>query len=300
MQTFDEADHVLVVDDDPDAVEILCKGLTASGMQIVTARSGEQALACLAEDRVQAVLLDVLMPGMDGFETCRRMREMDQNIPIIFMTGLGESEHVVRGFQVGGTDYVTKPVIIPVVMARLQAHTRTSRLMRTTREALSATDSAMLACDVTGRLMWSNNATRRLVEGLDGTLVLTEGEPLPEPFLKSGLPIDEETKAICMGKHGLQMRRVTNNPERVAVYLLTQMNAATVGDWKPPRLTDRESEVLLWVARGKTNRDIGEILGLSPRTVNKHLEHIFEKLGVETRTAAAAAATHRLGLAGSQ
>ena len=57
-----------------------------------------------------------------------------------------------------------------------------------------------------------------------------------------------------------------------------------------PRLTARESEVLLWVARGKTNRDIADILGMSPRTVNKHLEHIFEKLGVETRTAAAAAA----------
>jgi DNA-binding CsgD family transcriptional regulator len=56
------------------------------------------------------------------------------------------------------------------------------------------------------------------------------------------------------------------------------------------RLTARETEVLLWVARGKTNRDIAEILGMSPRTVNKHLEQVFEKLGVETRTAAAAAA----------
>ncbi|HYF57970.1 MAG TPA: helix-turn-helix transcriptional regulator, partial [Burkholderiaceae bacterium] len=66
--------------------------------------------------------------------------------------------------------------------------------------------------------------------------------------------------------------------------------------WRPPALTGRETEVLLWVARGKTNRDIAEILGMSPRTVNKHLEHVFEKLGVETRTAAAAAAARlRIG-----
>jgi len=78
--------------------------------------------------------------------------------------------------------------------------------------------------------------------------------------------------------------------------MLKPAAAASVADWKPPRLTDRESEVLLWVARGKTNRDIGEILGMSPRTVNKHLEHIFEKLGVETRTAAAAAAVRQFSL----
>jgi DNA-binding CsgD family transcriptional regulator len=60
------------------------------------------------------------------------------------------------------------------------------------------------------------------------------------------------------------------------------------------RLTQRESEVLHWVIQGKTNRDIGDILGMSPRTVNKHLEHVFEKLGVETRTAAATLATNRI------
>ena len=61
------------------------------------------------------------------------------------------------------------------------------------------------------------------------------------------------------------------------------------------RLTLRESEVLYWVVKGKTNRDVAEILGMSPRTVNKHLEHVFEKLGVETRSAAAALASRELG-----
>ena len=65
--------------------------------------------------------------------------------------------------------------------------------------------------------------------------------------------------------------------------------------WPTAALTPRETEVLSWVAKGKTNRDIGDILGMSPRTVNKHLEHVFEKLGVETRTAAAALASRELG-----
>jgi DNA-binding CsgD family transcriptional regulator len=64
---------------------------------------------------------------------------------------------------------------------------------------------------------------------------------------------------------------------------------------EPDRLTPREAEVLSWVAKGKTNRDVGDILGMSPRTVNKHLEHVFEKLGVETRAAAAALASREMG-----
>jgi DNA-binding CsgD family transcriptional regulator len=80
--------------------------------------------------------------------------------------------------------------------------------------------------------------------------------------------------------------------------LLLRLQAAS--DAPPSRLstaslTPRETEVLSWIAKGKTNRDVGEILGMSPRTVNKHLEHVFEKLGVETRAAAAALASRELG-----
>ena len=91
------------------------------------------------------------------------------------------------------------------------------------------------------------------------------------------------------GLGGLRLRRLTGAGTTVVVVELSR------GETAGPALTAREAEVMIWVARGKTNRDVAEILGMSPRTVNKHLEHIYEKLGVETRTAAVAAAQRSLG-----
>ncbi len=107
-----------------------------AGLLVRCADSGEAALAAIRERRPDAVLLDVIMGGMDGFETCRQIREFDEGLPVIFTTGLDETGHIVRGFEVGATDYVAKPVSAPEVVARLMAHTRISRLVRATREAV--------------------------------------------------------------------------------------------------------------------------------------------------------------------
>ena len=75
------------------------------------------------------VLLDAVMPGMDGFETCRRLKRdagLD-NVPIIFMTGLAETEHIVRGLEAGGVDYVTKPIVIEEMLARIRVHLANAR-----------------------------------------------------------------------------------------------------------------------------------------------------------------------------
>lgn len=296
MPRFDENIEVLLVDDDADARNLLCLGLREAGLRVSVADSGEEALASLEDTLPDAVLLDVMMPGIDGFATCGKIREAHEDLPVIFMTGLGESEHIVQGFAVGGTDYVTKPLVIPVVIARLQSHTRVSRLMRATREALGAMDTPMLAQDPEGVLLWCNVAARSLFKSLGTEAAVMEGQALPacltEPWREGG---HAGPLVVPLGSGSVEIRRVTADHEKITICMLKPA-AAPVTDWKLPRLTDRESEVLLWVARGKTNRDIGEILGMSPRTVNKHLEHIFEKLGVETRTAAAAAAVRQFSM----
>ena len=91
--------EVLVVDDHPDTLRLLARELTEAGLAVRCASSGEQAIAEVAAARPDAVLLDVRMGGIDGFETCRRLREGDADLPIVFTTGLGETEHVVRGFE---------------------------------------------------------------------------------------------------------------------------------------------------------------------------------------------------------
>ena len=300
MPRFDENIEVLLVDDDADARNLLRVGLLEAGLRVSVAASGEEALASLADTLPDAVLLDVMMPGIDGFATCGIIREAHEDIPVIFMTGLGESEHIVQGFAVGGTDYVTKPLVIPVVIARLQSHTRVSRLMRATREALGAMDTAMFAQDPEGVLLWCNAAARNLFKSLGMEAAVAEGQALPAcltaPWREGIESLHTGPLVVPLGSGSVEIRRVTADHENITMCMLKPAAAASVTEWKPPRLTDRESEVLLWVARGKTNRDIGEILGMSPRTVNKHLEHIFEKLGVETRTAAAAAAVRQFSM----
>jgi len=204
------ASVVLIVDDTPDNLALLSDALDANGYMVLVALDGASALERMQRRRPDVVLLDAVMPGLDGFETCRRIKAQAElaDIPVLFMTALTESQHVVEAFAAGGIDYVTKPLKTDEVLARVAAHLRTARELQAAK---------------------SLPATR---------------------------------------------------PQSTAELNLAPLSGRY-------QLTGREIEVLHWVACGKTNRDIGDILGLSPRTVNKHLEHVYVKLGVETRTAAA-------------
>jgi len=205
---------ILIVDDTPDNLALLSDALDEVGYMVLVALDGLSALSRIQRRRPDLILLDAMMPGLDGFETCQRIKAdpATADIPVLFMTALTDSEHVVKGFAAGGIDYVTKPINTEEVLARVASHLRTARILQTARAA-------------------------------------SQAQPL------------------------------TLNDEPAYATLSARF-----------QLTEREVEVLRWVACGKTNRDIGDILGLSPRTVNKHLEHVYIKLGVETRTAATSVA----------
>ncbi|BBP79608.1 MULTISPECIES: response regulator transcription factor [Pseudomonas] len=211
LTTVTEPGVVLIVDDTPDNLALLSDALNDAGYMVLVALDGLSALNRIERRRPDLILLDAMMPGLDGFETCRRIKAQPESadIPVLFMTALTESRHVVQGFEVGGSDYVTKPIQIDEVLARVAAHLRTSRTLLSARAA---------------------------------------SQPVAALSLN-----DEPASKVLSARF---------------------------------QLTGREVEVLRWVACGKTNRDIGTILDLSPRTVNKHLEHVYIKLGVETRTAA--------------
>lgn len=205
---------ILIVDDTPDNLALLSDALDEVGYMVLVALDGLSALSRIQRRRPDLILLDAMMPGLDGFETCQRIKAdpSTADIPVLFMTALTDSEHVVKGFAAGGIDYVTKPINTEEVLARVASHLRTARILQSARAA-------------------------------------SQAQPL------------------------------TLNDEPAYAMLSARF-----------QLTEREVEVLRWVACGKTNRDIGDILGLSPRTVNKHLEHVYVKLGVETRTAATSVA----------
>lgn len=125
-----ETGTLLIVDDTPANLSVLLESLEQHGFKVLVARDGESALEQADYARPDLILLDVMMPGMDGFETCRRLRKSAETreIPVIFMTALSETDDKIRGFRAGAVDYVTKPLQQEEVVARVRAHLTLRRL----------------------------------------------------------------------------------------------------------------------------------------------------------------------------
>ena len=282
---------VLVVDDAPSSLGMLCDTLEGEGYTVLVARDGNAALLRLELVAPDAILLDAVMPGLSGFDTCRLIKANPAlaHIPVIFMTGLSETPHVLEGFACGGVDYVVKPLRAQEVVARLHTHTRNARMTRLAREAVAVAGVGGLLVDARGRVAWRSPQAELWLQTMDG--VAEEGR-LPDPIYAA---LDGGTGQVFLSLAGvyLSVRNMGRVGMGETMLLLEQRsaNAAAPSRLADAALTPRETEVLSWLAKGKTNRDIGDILGMSHRTVNKHLEHVFEKLGVETRAAAAALAT---------
>lgn len=127
---------ILIVDDSPNNLEILAETLTSAGFEIAVALDGETALEQIAYDQPTLILLDVMMPGVDGFEICRRLKANPdtEEIPIIFMTALTDTIDKVKGLNLGAVDYITKPFQQEEVLARVKVHLKLRTLTKTLEE----------------------------------------------------------------------------------------------------------------------------------------------------------------------
>jgi len=298
----EDRDLILVVDDDPDTRAMLSKALGQAGFGVISAGDGESALALVDQAGPSLVVLDAVMSGLSGFETCRRLklRADHAHLPVIFITGLTETEHVIEGLRAGGVDYVTKPIVLEELVARIRVHLATARLAHSARAALDVAGRSLLATDSRGRMLWR---TPQAAELLALFAVPERGEmiALPPEVVRPLLaliarPEERTNRPIKVEAAGrpIEIRYLGRTSPEEYYFRLSEpangneadlLKAAALG------LTSREAEILVWISRGKPNRDISEILNISPRTVNKHLEQVFSKLGVENRAAAAAIAT---------
>jgi DNA-binding response OmpR family regulator/DNA-binding CsgD family transcriptional regulator len=308
-------DIVLIVDDVPDNLSVLHDALDESGFTVLVATHGEAALQRAAQALPDIVLLDAMMPGMDGFEVAKRLKANPQtsHIPIIFMTGLTETEYLVAALEAGGVDYVTKPIRPKEVLARIGVHLQGAREKRQARNALDAFGYASITVRLSdGKLMWQTPLARDLLKRYYGTLAPQIPEPVLD-WLRQAVSY-ATSRAVPLGEP--PRLYLEEGAKRLSFRLHQQTGdtdgaAESEGDWLiimreqsdesvieamslSFNLTAREAEVLYWVVKGKINRDIGDILGTSPMTVKKHLERVYVKLGVETRTAAAGMAMNRI------
>ncbi len=285
----------LAIDDAPETLGLVSSALEDNGMTVLVARSGEEGISLAQRVQPDVILMDAVMPGLDGFETCRRLKSApdSSSAPVIFMTGMSDSEHILKGLQAGGVDYITKPVVIEELLARITTHVLNARAIQSARAALQYAGQNVVAFGLDGRVSWGTpNAverlteTRLLVDGAASAAIKTWLTGLVSQPMSLARPLsDGRYSLVYLGQvQGELVVRVKADDAGSEEERLARLFG----------LTAREAQVLLWLSHGKTNRDIAEILTLSARTVNKHLEQIFHKMGVDNRTSAAVMADRAL------
>ncbi len=298
----------MIIDDTPENLALLSDTLSEANYRVLVATDGLSALEQINYLIPDIILLDVMMPGINGYETCNRLKlnPRTEKIPVLFMTALSELNDLLRGFEEGAVDYLVKPIRPPEVLARVEAQLQQARNIKRADEALSHSPHSVLAINPKGRITWLSTAATCWFNDFLHSFGLPEvtqvGQPLPEPLLEWVIaqlaqPVNQEQtpfESLRSGNHFIvKLAPCLNTPE----YLLFMEKRS--GQWNLDSvktalgLTAREAEILMWISRGKTNKEVGLILDSSPRTINKHLEHVFEKLGVATRAAAVSIALQR-------
>lgn len=295
----DESYLALIVDDSPDTISMLNEALERAGISTLVALEGNQALSIARKMLPDIILLDAMMPNMDGFEVCQRLK-LDPELkytPVMFMTGMSDTDSVVKGLNAGGIDYVTKPINTTELVARIRVHITNNRLAMSAKSALDIAGQYVLSVKQDGTIIWSTPQVNQLLEVAAGNTnwLLQELGPTIAQWLKHS-PSRDMNLTVDAPNRGLKL--VMLGETGIGEFLLRVVDQNSPNDssilQEALDLTGRQAEVLYWIAKGKTNGEIGLILGTSPRTVNKHLEKIYKKLGVENRTAAAARAIQYL------
>lgn len=290
---------ILVVEDSPESLGMLHETLEHNGYTVLIAPNGERALQIVTHISPDGILMDALLPGINGFDTTRRIKLLPnaQTTPIIFMTGLGDTEHIVKGFDAGGVDYIVKPINSTELIARLKVHLNNARDSQTAKAALEISGQSLVSTDRLGNVLWATpSARKRFIPGesklrtqtLSWLLQISStSDPVHslEPFVE----VDsrgESVQLIYIGQSGNQqlLMRVRDGTENTTHSVIKEYFD----------LTGREADVLLWLVNGKSNKEIAAILDISPRTVNKYLDNVYVKLGVENRTAAAMVTMRRI------
>ncbi len=310
--------RILIVDDLPANLGVLLTVLEGAGYEVLVATSGDGALARLPYMQPDLILLDVNMPGLDGYETCRRLKADArwQDTPVLFLTALHDPVDKVRGFKVGAVDYITKPLYPEEVLARVHAHLHIrflqqalaeknellehaiARRLEAEAQLQQSLDRAVLVVDDEGRIEFCTRLARHLLE----RYFPDEADPgtLPKPLARwlSAAPTGGRWQAEQAGSR-LEAQLFTPGQPGGCLMLLLEEKGLVVNS--PARLlrlglTAREAEVLYWVAQGKTNQEVALILSASLNTIKKQVANILVKIGAENRLVAALQAAEILDL----
>lgn len=302
---------ILIIDDNPENLRVAVDLLQAYSFVVRTARDGTRGLRRARLNRPQLILLDIQMPGIDGYETCKRLKADPElaDIPVVFMTALSAARDKVRAFEVGGVDYVTKPFEVNELVARVQTHLDLARLraeltaqnralqgqVSTQRAHLDAAEASRSAMDqeraqliemVRGQSHAMQQISRRWEQTRGGALAdpgaalrshLRERLRLVEGNLAQALALLPDGEGVEACRTHLELARSMLDPMLDEGALIEAPEASPF-----QQLSDREREVLRLVAAGKGTSEIAGALAVSVSTVSTYRRRIREKTGAES------------------
>lgn len=280
----------LIIDDDIDTVSMLNDMLSQAEFTTLVALDGIQAIQITQQLIPHIILIDGIMPKMNGFETCQKLRQnpLLARVPIIFMTGLNGTEHVLHAFDNGVVDYIIKPIKHDELLARIRTHLHNSQLTFSAINALDIIGQATFTLNLQGEILWATPQAIKLLQPLlnvPNQLTL-DFKQIIIPWLKKA----EYRYSLLYQRNFPPLRFFyleKNNWHEFLLSIEIEQQDEVIRLKKFFNITHREAEVILCLSKGKTNTEAAQILELSARTINKHLEHIYKKMDVDNRILAA-------------
>lgn len=258
---------ILVVDDQPANLKVLFSLLKEHGYQVRIAESGTWALDILDDYQPDLILLDVILPEMDGFEVCRRIkkREKSADIPVIFMTALDRVEDKIAGFEAGGVDYITKPFQQVEVLVRLKFHLELSKMKKNLEEQVLRRTASLEESNIALKVLLEHRNSDQ--EKLEEKVISQIGSlvtPYLERLKKAGL--DNKQRSLI----------------DVIEFNLKEITSRFSGTLysKTLSLTRREMEIASLIRSSRTNLEISDILNISECAVSFHRQNLRKKLGL--------------------
>ena len=320
MNPHDAESTILLVDDNPANLTLLVEQLLAQGFQLMVAESGESALERVRYRKPDIILLDVRMPGIDGYETCRRLKADAKTaaIPVIFLSALTDTDDKTQGFQAGGVDFIAKPMDFSEVLLRIRTQLSLSHLRRQLAQSNAelerrvAARTAQLEEEVDRRTRNEAEKTvllelvraqsnqlqtitnRVLAEQTDGRSALAQemDGQMRQDLAQMRGELEALLGQVTEGRlrHRLEsmarlLTRIQNFVQGVTVTLLQRTPAQTTLEANPLlRLSEREREVLLLLARQHPVDNIARILHVTPATVRTYRYRMMQKLEVSDQS----------------
>jgi DNA-binding response OmpR family regulator len=264
---------ILIVDDSPHVCRTLTIALTKSGYQAHAASDGKSALEWVIQERPDIILLDIIMPGLDGYEVCRTLKSdvRTSMIPVIFLSALEENADKVEGFKLGAADYIAKPFEITELLARLRVHLELKRLQRTLEvrnEELQQYAEKLEALNVTLKVLLTKRE-EDIAELEEKVLLNVKHLLIPHIDMLKRRKHDPDDKAI--------IDLLESNLKKITSTFSQKLSSKYLG------LTPTEIKVANLVKEGRQIKEIANMLSVSRYAIELHRFNIRRKLGLKNR-----------------